>query len=614
MRKKALRVWLLLGCLIISLILSGCEKKADDSARADKRQHVSVALWGNQLMETYVPWLVKRFPNVDFDFYNVANAPAYYRFRAAHDALPDILTVRRFSLKDVEPLKEQLLDFSNTELANSFYQSYLRNYTYADATINWLPACAEVDDIIVNKTLFEEHNIPLPVDYKSFVFACREFEKLGIKGFATDTRFDYTCMEMLQGLSADKLSSDMASSWRRNYESEKTDALSEEVWLPCFEKLIAFVKETQLGSDSLNLMPVDVKKGFEKGEIAMYRGTGGELLNFGKNFERIMLPWPADNARDAFYLTYPAFQVAASARAKKDPEREKLIIEIVSAMLGEEGLSQIAPGSNLIAYNKKIKLNLLPSLKNIEEYIKENRMYIRLASSEMFAISRNVVHKIIKGELTNAREAYDEFNRQLLAVNGEAKKTVAAHIDRGHSRTFTREHGNMAASAVYNTLREEVGLDCLFGQAAIVSGDILEGDYTSRELNWIINWGEGRLARMELTGDELKSLVEYALRVKGTRESVANDSTLLVSSGFEMEITRSNGEYILKKITFDGKDADPQKKYLVGFYDSNEFSLMAGFDKVKFKPGDRKMGQMLVNRLTTGTGKLSAPTDYITLH
>ena len=104
------------------------------------------------------------------------------------------MTVRRFSLKDAVLIKDLLYDLSDTDIASTFYGSYLENYTYDDGTINWLPACADVDTIIVNETLFKENNIAIPTDYASFTAACEAFEELGIQGFCSDFGSDYTCM------------------------------------------------------------------------------------------------------------------------------------------------------------------------------------------------------------------------------------------------------------------------------------------------------------------------------------------------------------------------------------------------------------------------------------
>ena len=52
--------------------------------------------------------------------------------------------------------------------------------------MNWLPVCADAHGFVVNRSLFEQYDIPLPTDYESFVSACQAFEKVGIRGFTAD--------------------------------------------------------------------------------------------------------------------------------------------------------------------------------------------------------------------------------------------------------------------------------------------------------------------------------------------------------------------------------------------------------------------------------------------
>lgn len=99
-----------------------------------------VACWGNQMLDSYTQYLCDLFPEVEFEFVLATNSTDYYRFRADHDDMPDILTVRRFALKDAVLLKDYLYDLSNTELANTYYGSYLNSYTYDDGTVNCIPS------------------------------------------------------------------------------------------------------------------------------------------------------------------------------------------------------------------------------------------------------------------------------------------------------------------------------------------------------------------------------------------------------------------------------------------------------------------------------------------
>ena len=157
---------LLLAVVMASTMLAGCGAQTsgtekNENKNESKKEKVTVALWGTQLLENYTQYLCDTFPEVEFEFILATNSTDYYRYRNDHDDLPDILTVRRFSLKDAVLIKDLLYDLCDTELASTFYGTYLDNYTYDDGTVNWLPACADVDTIIVNETLFKENNIAI---------------------------------------------------------------------------------------------------------------------------------------------------------------------------------------------------------------------------------------------------------------------------------------------------------------------------------------------------------------------------------------------------------------------------------------------------------------------
>ena len=75
------------------------------------------------------------------------------------------------------------------------------------------------------------------------------------------------------------------------------------------------------------------KNRFTAGKLAMYRGTGNDLITFtgraGKNDEVVLMPYFGTEKKDDWYLTYPAFQVAAAKKGMENPERKKLILNIM---------------------------------------------------------------------------------------------------------------------------------------------------------------------------------------------------------------------------------------------------------------------------------------------
>lgn len=603
---------------LLSLLLTGCG--SEDVPRAENgKEKVTIALWGNDLLENYAPYLCRQFPDVEFEFVLATNSLDYYRYLGERDDLPDIMTVRRFSMRDAMDMKDVLYDLSNTDLANTYYGTYLDNYTDSDGTVNWLPVCAEVDTIIVNKTLFEENGIPLPTDYDSFIAACQAFEAKGIMGFYPDYGQDLSCMEVLQGFGSEYLCTMEGREWRQQYEGGQTDQLDEKVWLPVFARFFDLKEKTGIQPDAVTEMNFVPKNRFTAGKLAMYRGTGNDLITFtgrvGKHDEVILMPYFGTEKKDDWYLTYPAFQVAVAKKSMEKPERKKLILDIMRAMLSQDGQNNISHGKNMVSYTKNVNLELLPELDNLRPYIEKNKMYIRLSSIDMFKVSRFVVHGIIQGELKTPKEALAAFNEQMNA--GPAQEPVVVHIDKGYSNEFTSQHGNKAASAIYNTIRKKLGADMVFVQSCYVSSDIYAGDYTERELSYLTNTDAVWPMLVRMTGAQIYEMIEKSFALKNGYGVVSNDSTMYTSSGFEMDISRTGDGYKLNRLTRNGSDLDREAVYtLILMGDRNWINqlVISKMGITDYSYDVDKCDVQLYDYLVKEGKKLEEPTDYITIH
>lgn len=601
-------ITLFLAVVLALSVFSGCSR----SSARDERQTVTVALWSDQLTERYAQYLQENFPDVDFEFYVATNSTDFYQFKQERGDLPDILTVRRFALRDVADWKDSLMDLGGTELAGTFPQTYLRSYTYSDGSLNWLPACGEIDGILVNEDLLKEHNIPLPANYGEFVDACGQLSALGIRPFRSNFAADYTCMEILQGLSVQCLTSQTGREWRQMYESGQTDQLSEEVWLPVFQRMQEFIDYAGVGPNDLEGNTADMFRSYASGETAMIRGTSGEASNYSVEGSTAILPYFGETEEDNWYLTYPSFQVAA--RAEEDPERRALILSIMEVMLNEEGLRHIATGQDMVAYNKDVELELSPSLSRLPSYMERNHLYIRLASSDMFSVSRQVVQGMISGEYADARSAYRAFNERMNDNGTDA--AIAAHLETGYSYAFDSHGGSPAASAVMNTLREEMGTRLLVGQSICVAGDIAAGDYTGEELRFLTMGESPVILKCDITGEQLFRYLEYVLQAPNRRGSVINDSTLYVASGFEMKVKRTEEGYLLEELTIDGQKMDRQEVYSVALLGSGAVMMQDALEAAGISnhtDTGETYEQVIVDRLAGG-GQLAAPEDYIILH
>ena len=120
----------------------------------------------------------------------------------------------------------------------------------------------------------------------------------------------------------------------------------------------------------------------------------------------------------------------------------------------------------------------------------------------------------------------------------------------------------------------------------------------------------------ELTGEQVYKLVEATLALTSNRGAVCNDSTLYISSGFEMDITKTRSGYTLNALTKDGKELDRNATYSIIIYGDRDWYIPEVKDKAGIEKIDinvPKAIEILTKRLVKDGGQLDEPTDYITL-
>ena len=470
--------------------------------------------------------------------------------------LPDIITCCRFSLHDAAPLKDSLMNLAMTNEAGAVYNTYLNSFKNEDGSVNWLPVCADAHGFVVNRSLFEQYDIPLPTDYASFAAACQAFEKVGIRGFTSDYTYDYTCMETLQGLSAAELTTTEGRRWRTAYSDPASTArvgLDDAVWPGAFERMAQFIQDTHLTADDLALNYDDVTGMFRNGEVAMYFGSSAGVKMFqDEGIDTTFLPFFSQNG-EQWIMTTPYFQVALNRDLEQDTARREKAMKVLNVMLSEQAQNRIvSEGQDILSYSQNVPLRLTEYLKDVRSVVEENHMYIRIASNDFFAVSKDVVSKMIAGKLT-AEQAYQAFNAQLLADEEPADNETVLTSGKGYSNVFHANGGNAAFSVMANTLRGVYGTDVLLATANSFTGSVLQADYNQKMAASMI-MPNGLMSRQcTMTGAELKETVRAF--VEGCEGGFVpfNRGSLPVVSGIAVEVKENNGSYTLTGITRNGQ-------------------------------------------------------------
>ena len=559
MKAKTLRrlVSVLAALVMAVSLLAGCgTKTAEQVQQQEDAQTIQVYLWSTSLYETYAPYVQSQLPDVNIEFIVGNNDLDFYKFLQENGGLPDIITCCRFSLHDAAPLKDSLMNLAMTNEAGAVYNTYLNSFKNEDGSVNWLPVCADAHGFVVNRSLFEQYGIPLPTDSESFAAACQAFETVGIRGFTADYAYDYTCMETLQGLSAAELTTTAGRKWRTAYSDPANTArvgLDDTVWPGAFERMARFIQDTHLTAEDLEHTYDDVMDLFRNGEVAMYFGSSAGVKMFqDEGIDTIFLPFFSQNG-EKWLMTTPYFQIALNRDLEQDTARREKAMKVLNVMLSEEAQNRIvADGQDVLSYSQNVPLRLTEYLKDVRSVVEENHMYIRIASNDFFATSKDVVSKMIAGEYT-AKQAYQAFNARLLAEDMPADDEIVLTSGKGYSNVFHKNGGNASFSVMANTLRGVYGTDVLIAAANSFTGSVLKADYTPKMAASMIMPNSLLAYQRAMTGAELKETVRAFVEGREGGFVPFNRGSLPVVSGIAVEVKEAGGSYTLTGITRNGK-------------------------------------------------------------
>ena len=620
MKAKTLRrlVSVLAALVMAVSLLAGCgTKTAEQVQQQEDAQTIQVYLWSTSLYETYAPYVQSQLPDVNIEFIVGNNDLDFYKFLQENGGLPDIITCCRFSLHDAAPLKDSLMNLAMTNEAGAVYNTYLNSFKNEDGSVNWLPVCADAHGFVVNRSLFEQYGIPLPTDSESFAAACQAFEKVGIRGFTADYAYDYTCMETLQGLSAAELTTTAGRKWRTAYSDPANTArvgLDDTVWPGAFERMARFIQDTHLTAEDLEHTYDDVMNLFRNGEVAMYFGSSAGVKMFqDEGIDTIFLPFFSQNG-EKWLMTTPYFQIALNRDLEQDTARREKAMKVLNVMLSEEAQNRIvADGQDLLSYSQNVPLRLSGYLKDARDVVEENHMYIRIASNDFFATSKDVVSKMIAGEYT-AKQAYQAFNARLLAEDAPADDAVVLTSGKSYSNVFHKNGGNASFSVMANTLRGVYGTDVLIAAANSFTGSVLKADYTPKMAASMIMPNSLLAYQRAMTGAELKETVRAF--VEGCEGGFVpfNRGSLPVVSGIAVEVKEASGSYTLTGITRNGQPLrDDDTVTVTCLATAKQMAPLLADKSAGFTGGDQQVKSTWTEDVSGGGAALAEPENYMTL-
>lgn len=563
----------LLAGVLAAATLTGCgsTNTAKTQESASDKTTVTVMVDHDFRVDDIGSYLIKKYPDVDFDIVLGRTGVSYLQKAAENDSLPDIIISSGTWGRAGTVLNPYLYDLSTTDIASSFYSVYLDNYTTAEGQVYWLPGCAAIEGVMANRTLFEENGIDLPTDYASFVEVCEKFTELGIRPYASDYKYDYTCAYLLQAWSIPLLQSTEGKDWRLAYEDGETNTLDEKLGLEMFEKLEALFALTGVTEEDETRGYGATASEFAAGNIAMIRQSTNNSGYYDMGLtDLVILPYFGETEEDSWYFTTPSYALALNGELKES-DKETVCLDIVRNLFSQECMSLFANEVQAFTcYNKGISFEVKDEFNNIIPFVESNHMYTYLSQDSFQAASLLAVQKMITNN-ASAQEALAAFNEAV--VQPAEQQPVMTTFDNGYDRVWT-DHGNEALSTIVNTLTEIADCDIMLVPFSIATGSVYAGDYTSEQIDNLLYGGGVNFYTKELSGAEIKKIVAAAVTGWGSSYDPICPSTLPAVSGCEMVVTKAaDGGYQLKELLMDGNPIDEAAVFRF-IYTDNSPSLL----------------------------------------
>lgn len=570
---------ILMMTVLLIEVLSSCSMPLKNSK--EEKQRIVVQLDQDYWLSSVGKMLKEHFPDVEFDFVISRSGAQYLNDAAANDDLADII-IDASSWTQTSPLddhydinpEDYLYDFSWTDITNMFYKVYLDGFTNEDGSVNWLPGAASVEGILANTALFDEYGIQIPYNYETFVEACKKFEEYGIRGFATDYKYDYTDSYMLQAWSIPLLQSSKGRIWRNDAAEGNVDYLPDELGIQLFSRLEQVFKDTGVQAEDVSRGYSVTFDDFVSGRVAMIRQSTNIAEYQEEGMDKLMLlPYFGETENDNWYFSTPGYSVAMNGKLKGAGKREELALDIVRYLFSSEVMNAMADRiQSFVVYNKNVNVDVQDIFSNIVPYIESNRMYTYIRNDSVCKSSYSAVQKMLVGE-ADASQAVSIFNDNYNYV--KEKGEIVTTFDREYAWRST-DTGSEAFSVRVNTLRKICNVDMLIAPAAMNAGDIYKGDYTAAQLQALIMGGGVKFyTKQETTGAEIKNVVRCLVEGCGRDDDPISWDTLPASSGFTMKISRDNdGNMHLLDILVDGKQISDEKTYSFCYVDVSGHTLL----------------------------------------
>lgn len=492
---------------------------------------------------SYPQWrdyVEKQCPDIHIVWENNRNTTANVLYQARHGDMPDIVAIRRFESDTAMQLQPWLQDLGDLAVTRTYEPKYLSLFA-VNGRQYWLPEPGAFDGMVANKNLFDQWNLALPTDYKSFIAVCRQLEEHGVTPLAVDFAESWTPTTMMQGITAPWFYDDAKYlTWMEKFRAGKVTELNAQWLLSIANTARDLNREGILTADMLQDEAPDTQAMLLSGKAAIVRKNSDEVFDSTNSHNYAALPFFGTTASDSQLFTYPVFSLAVSKELQQDAALQQAAERVLSVMLSEQAQKILNEnGEGLISYNKDINLPLSDAMKNVQSLIRSDACTIRVLNANTFSSSGAGLTALLRDHADN-HEFSDIMNRTMFV---QTRETTVGKSDLYADNALDSNLCSRAASVVAQVVNAREKTDCFLMDVRECPTSIYRGTYTDKDIGAVVNASAiytGRLTMaqlQQLLGDSIlyattfrsgsiEPVMEYPA-IAGTVVTVKTDGSIV---------------------------------------------------------------------------------------
>lgn len=491
---------------------------------------------------------------------------------------PDLVITSQPSSAEMQ---EYLADISDTS-ASSAYDGTIMKQMMLDGRSYLLPLPGEYSGYIVNETLFEEANLPLPANNQELVSALEKLKELDLGVGEDDTNFAIQSesfsdlgMFYLGYMVPDFLGRMEGVKWLADYRNKESTIAGS--WGNMFNLTDSLIEKGLLDQGALGRQRNSIRSHRRMGEGTLAAVFGNSTLfsqcqednktavTGGKapNYSYRMLPLLSDEGNEPWLIFSPSAYIGINADISEEKqEAGKRVLELLSTQEGQDAVIEDMKMGVSCLKNYESEGAYIPA--GVDEYVESGYIYNVNFPDKIIEYMGSSVQKMMADKMTKEEvlQAIDQYYYEgsetvdyNLSVVGVLEKDLL--LQNFNVRREETELGNFLADCV----AEVTGAPIAVVNGGSIRSSLYAGEIYGDDLEALFPF-DNLIVIMEMDGQTLWDMLENS--VSTCSDEFPGGRFLQVSGlRYTFDSSKSGGDRLREVTLPDGTALDKKEKYQI---------------------------------------------------